>query len=434
MKAGIMKRNIMVAAAIALAALASDIRAQAVPFDIPGSGAAAIKAVSPDLADPVPVPAEPSGAVREWLVLVFINGVNDLGILGFADKSVNEMEKAGSTGSVAVVAELGIIGADAYSRSLMFQRGSRTLFIRKDSDPGAITSPVIFSSDSSDMGSPEHLVRFAKLAVRRFPAEKVALIIWNHGGGRAGISWDDASGRHMEVDRLGAAMSLIRRELGRKVDVFATDACLMQTAEVAYELKDYAATIVGSEEVVPGDSYPYEAILAKLESNPGVSGEELGRIMVDAYGARYAGSGATLSALRASALPGFLNALNGWVRAVSNDPKAFKTAASADAVGEARHFEAADSRDLYDYLEKAGKRLAGSPSAFQAGAALENYIAGKLLIADTALPGASGAHGLAIYMPDLRYDSANYEKFSFAADSLWDDFLRLMMEERLKRP
>ncbi len=433
-----MKRNILLIAAAALTALMLNIKAQDVSFESLSSGMAAIRAASPAVSNPVPAPAASPAAApaaqREWLVLVFINGVNDLGILGFADKSINDMEKVGSSDKVAVVTEFGILGADTATRNLKFQRGSKTLFIQKDADTGAITSPVLYSSNDADMGSPAHLVRFVKRGIRQFPAKKVAVIVWNHGGGRAGIAWDDVSKNHMEVDQLGRAMSQISRALGRKVDIFATDACLMQMAEVAYELKDSASVIVGSEEVIPGDSFPYDAILTPLAAAPGMSDEALGSIMVDAYGAYYASEKVTLSALRTSALPGFLNLLNDWVQTVTSDPKAFEAASSAAVVDGTYHFQAADSKDLYDYLEGVNGLLPRSPAAVGAGSALKGYIANNLLIRDTALRGVPKAHGLAIYIPDLRYSSANYEKFAFAADSLWDDFLKLMMEERLKQP
>ena len=430
-----MKRNILLITAAAIIALMGNIKAQDISFENLGSGVAAIKAGSSSIAAPVPAPvASPAApaAQREWLVLVFINGVNDLGILGFADKSVNEMEKVGSTDKVAVVTEFGIIGADANSRNIKFQRGSKTIFIQKDSDPGTITSPVIFSSNDTDMGSPSHLVRFVKRGIRQFPAKKVAVIIWNHGGGRAGISWDDTSKNHMEVDQLGRAMTQIKQALGRKVDLFATDACLMQMAEVAYELKDAAVTIVGSEEVVPGDSYPYEAILTPLVAAPSMSDDALGKVMVDAYGAHYPSEKVTLSALRTSAIPGFLNLLNDWVQTVTSDRKAFKAAAAENTVNNTYYFQATDSKDLSDYLDNVNKLLPANSASAKAGSALKNFIAKNLLIRDTALPSVPKAHGLAIYIPDLRYDSANYEKFAFAADSLWDDYLKLMMEVRLK--
>ncbi|MCX5792855.1 MAG: clostripain-related cysteine peptidase [Elusimicrobia bacterium] len=372
-----------------------------------------------------------TAAPREWLVLVFINGVNDLGILGYADKSINAMEKVGSTDSMAVVVKYGKIGQDgSEERNVDFQRGSRTLYITRDTDEKKITSQVIPGATDSDMGSAASLARFVKSGIRKFPAKKTAVILWNHGAGQLGISYDDVSRNHMEVDQLGAALGQIAQALGRKIDVFATDACYMQMAAVAYELKDSAAVIVGSEEVAPLGGFPYDTLLGRLAANPGTDAEGLGRSIVDTYGARYK-DGVTLSAIRTSAMGGFVEKLDSWVNAVSADQQAFKVAASKEVVGSAYTFLTSDSKDLYDYIKTVNGALKASPAAKSAGAALQNYIARSLVIRATVQPSMGRTHGLAIYIPELRYNSGNYEKLAFAADSQWDDFLRKMMEERL---
>ena len=427
-----MKRTVLAALA-AVAVLAMGLRAQDVSFDSLYSNSPLPAVAAPAVAAPAAV--VPQSAVqeeREWLVMVFINGVNDLGILGFADKSINDMEKIGSTDRMAVVVEYGIMGADGSAdRNLRFQRGSRTIFVTRDADTSKINSRPFYSSNDGDMGSTANLVRFVKRAARRFPARKTAVVIWNHGAGRLGISYDDASKNHMEVDQLGLALGQIKQALGKKIDVFATDACLMQMAGVAYEFKDAAKVIVGSEEVIPGDSFPYDEILGPLSARPGMDAEALGALMVDAYGAYYEDE-VTLSALRSSALPGFVNMLNYWVSAVRRDPKAFAAATSRAAVDATYSFEMKDSRDLLDYLDNVNGLLAKSPEVKNAANSLRAYMEGTLLVRDTGLPSMTKAHGLAVYIPQLRYNSANYEKLAFSRDSLWDDFLRDMMEERLK--
>lgn len=429
----IMRRILLVTFA-AVAALTMGLKAQDVSFD----------ALYKDLPQPVaaapaasPVAAAPQGqaapaAEREWLVLVFINGVNDLGILGFANKSINDMEKIGSTDRVAVVVEYGIMGQDGSdARNLQFQRGSKTIYVTRDNDTGRITSLPFYASNDGDMGSAANLVRFVKRAVRRYPARHTAVIIWNHGAGRLGIAYDDVTKNHMEVDQLGRALGQVRQFLGRKLDIFATDACLMQMAGVAYEFKDSAEVVVGSEEVIPGDSYPYDAFLGPLAANPGMNAEQLGALMVDAYATYYSGDKITLSALRTSALPGFVGRINNWVEAVRADPKAFKAAASRAAAVATQNFSMKDSKDLYDYLGNVSDMLAKSPGVKAAGADLRDYIEGTLIIKDSASPSLPNAHGLAIYIPALRYNSANYEKLLFSRDSLWDDFLREAMQARL---
>ncbi len=421
-----------------LAALTVGLKAQGASFDsllseLPRPSAAEVSA--PALVNAVP--QAPPAAEREWLVLVFISGVNDLGILGYANKDINEMEQVGSSDRMAVVVEYGILGInDEPGRNLQFPRGSKTLYITRDADASKITSPVIYNSNEADMGSAANLVRFVKRGVRRFPAKKTAVILWGHGKGRLGISADDVSRNHMEVDRLAAALALIKNSLGRKIDVFATDSCLMQTAAVAYELKDSAEVIVGSQEIVPGDGYPYTELLGRLSADTGMDAETLGRAMVDTYGAGYPAD-VTLSALRTSALPGFVGALNNWVTAVKADRAAFAAATDAGLVASTSRFSQKESKDLYDYLERVEAGLTASRPVKDAGAALRAYLSSRLLVIhNVAKPARDKAYtqaqGLAIYIPASQYNSANYEKLAFAADSLWDDFLLDMMRERLK--
>ena len=429
-----MRRTILATLA-AIAVLTMGLKAQDASFEGLYSNLPQPSVLVPAVPAPAAAEAQPQAAnqaEREWLVMVFINGVNDLGILGFADKSINDMEKVGSTDRMAVVVEYGIMGVDGSAgRNLEFQRGSKTIFVTRDADAGRITSAPFYASNDGDMGSAANLLRFVKRAVRRYPARKTAVIIWNHGAGRLGISYDDVSKNHMEVDQLGRALAQVKQLLGKKINVFATDACLMQMAGVAYEFKDSAEVVVGSEEVIPGDSYPYDAILGPLSANPGMDSEALGALIVDAYGAYYRAD-VTLSAIRSSALPGFVDRLNNWVGAVRNDPAAFAAAAAKDTVNTTYNFTMRDSKDLYDYLGKVRGQLAASPEVRAASDDLRGYITETLLVKDTGLPSVPKAHGLAIYIPKLRYNSANYEKLAFSRDSLWDDFLREMMEERLK--
>lgn len=427
-----MKRTFLLTLA-AMAAMTMGLMAQDVSFDALYNNLPQPVAVAAPAPAVAAVPQDAPAAPREWLVMVFINGVNDLGILGFADKSINDMEKVGSTGKMAVVVEYGILGVtDPYGgRDLNFQRGSKTIFVTQDADDSKISSLPFYTSNDADMGSAANLVRFAKRGLRKFPAKKVALVVWNHGAGRLGIAYDDVSQNHMEVDQLGRALAQVKQALGHKIDVFATDACLMQMAAVAYELKDSASVIVGSEETIPGDSYPYDAILGPLAANPAMDAEALGALIVDVYGAHYHDN-VTLSALRSSALPGLARQVDAWVGAVQAEPKALAAATDERTVHYTYNFAMRDSKDLSDYIANINSQLPAGSAAKGQGARLQAYIANALLVKTTVMPSLPQAHGLSIYIPELRYNSANYEKLAFARDSLWDDFLRKMMEERLK--
>ncbi|HNT96670.1 MAG TPA: clostripain-related cysteine peptidase [Elusimicrobiales bacterium] len=378
---------------------------------------------------------------REWLVLVFISGVNDLGILGYAHKDLNEMEQVGSTGQVTVVAEYSVLSVEGADRDLQFQRGSKTLLMERDDDPDTVNSTEIHTSEDMDMGSWSHLARFARRAILKFPAKKVMLVLWNHGSGTLGIANDDVSGAKIGIKDLGRALNQIKLvRKGAKLDVFATDACLMQMAGVAYELKDHASVIVGSEEVISGPGYPYHTMLAALNDEPGMDAEEAGRALVARYGAAYPRSGSTLSALRASRLDGFVRRLDAWTSALMVDETAMAAAASDEVINDTFYFRMPDSKDLCDYIDAVSFKLPATSPALAAGDALKEYIKRDLVVAaasgagthrQEAWPYTGRTHGLAVYIPFRIYDSETYESLAFAAGSSWDDFLRALMRRRM---
>jgi len=237
----IMIRKI-ISAVIAIASLTVLVGAQ-VNFDN-GGGISYFTAVQDHtyVAVPKPNPAllasikEPA----EWTIMVYINGKNNLE--EFALKDINEMEMVGSTDKINIVVELGRM--DGYDASDGDWKGVRRYLVKKDSDSSKINSLLVEDLGMKDMGDYNSLISFGKWAKEKFPAKRYMLVVWNHGSGwtkggkpiiTKGISYDEQSGNHINTPQLGLAL----KEIG-KVDVYGSDACLMQMAEVDYEIKDYA--------------------------------------------------------------------------------------------------------------------------------------------------------------------------------------------------
>ena len=250
--------------------------------------------------------AEKAG-LANWTVMVYVNAKNNLEKFGLGD--VNEMEKVGSTDKVKIAVELGRISG--YDSSDGDWKGQRRYIIKKDNDTGKITSPVLQDIPKADMGDWKHLVDFVAWAKKNAPAQHYMLVVWNHGSGwdkahRAsgivinGISYDDETGNHMSTPDLGQALAAMG-----KTDIYASDACLMAMAEVAYQIKDYTDYIVGSEETEPGDGYTYDTLLGPLAAKPTMASLELAKLAAQAYTAHYSqsGEGATQSAVQSATLP-----------------------------------------------------------------------------------------------------------------------------------
>lgn len=401
-----------------------------------------------------------------YLVFVFMNGVNDLGILNFSISDINEMELVGSSDKVAVVVEHNRI--EKTRQGLRFGVGANTYFIRKDpNNSPEIVSDIISYTPDGDMGSAKHFAISAKKVIKRFNPDKLVLIVWNHGNGYFGIAYDDVSGNSMSIKDLGSALSDIKKAYGRKIDIFAMDACLMQMAEVASELRDYANFIVASEELVPGAGYPYDDVIANINSAGSVKDAAIGIVdaFYNAYSSgkssifgRYFDKNITLSVVDTSKYNQFVSLLNNWVRAAlrSSDFKIITSSSIKDNVffflngitsetinlGPYLSTESEGvmtrSADVVDYLELAYSNMKDEGLKKETKK-LSDFIKTKLVVYHKAgdIQNSKGlsykdrTHGLAIYLPKLRYNSSKYEGLRFVSESMWDDFLRGELSDEL---
>jgi len=277
--------------------------------------------------------------IAEWTVMIFVNGKNNLEGAGLYN--INQMEAVGSTDKVKIVVELGRMNGqeEGDNHNDGDWSGSRRYLIKKDSDPQKITSPVISESIGRvDMEDYLHAVDFVSWARREFPAKRYMFVLWDHGLGwvdpkkkdqisSQAISFDDETGNFIKTSEIKTIL-----EQTGKVDILAMDACLMQMAEIAYEVRRYAEFMVGSEEVVPAHGYDYEKFLSFLVSNPSADAESFAVKIVDLFTSFYAGMnrGAQLSAVRTASMQGLAQALRVWTGLARkvNDVSAAKAAIS----------------------------------------------------------------------------------------------------------
>jgi hypothetical protein len=374
-----------------------------------------------------PLPATATDAAeREWLVLVYASGVNDRGIGGHVKGMINQLEKAGSSEKVTIVVKYCMLSAGA-NRELQFQPNARTLLIKGDKGDPEVTSPVIDTSPLKDMGSPSNLFLFVRKTLARFPARKVMLVLWGKGDGLRGALDDDFSGKRMSVRDIAETLARARKETGKKIDVLVMDANFMQTAEVAYELRDETEIIVASEEAAAGNHYLYDLAVKEVVDNPATSPAHF------AEGMAYFAEAPVSSTVRTAALPGFVKLLDRWTEAVANDPVAMKAAVAA--TGKTFHFRMKESKDLCDFVDRVVESIPSDSLAAKTGRDLKDYVERQLVGAIAwpldprtmkNSPYGERSHGLAIYLPDTAYDSSAYESLAFAADSKWSRFLMML--------
>ena len=376
----------------------------------------------------------------KWTFMVYMAGDNNLD--GAALRDIAEMAKAGSTKDVHVLVQLDRL-EDQKTRRFRITQG------------GGFKTDCIESFGDTNTGDPQVLYSFVKWAADNYPADRYALILWNHGSGwwedaksraagpagkkprqplfrhnlpqtHRSICYDDTSdGDALDNRELRVVLAGICILLGRKIDLLGMDACLMNMVEVAWQLQDSVNLIVGSEIEEPFDGWPYTEIISRLTARPRQDAAALARWIVRSYLASYKGKGETVTqsaidASRISDVATRLDALaSALIAALDTDAKLIM-----NAWRQSPRFYDDNYIDLACFARNL-RRKAGPDIRTKADALIAALKPGKghpILSQGKIGPEVRGTGGLSIYFPADRINPA-YRTLDFCTDCRWLGFL-----------
>lgn len=236
--------------------------------------------------------------IKPWTFIVYMSADNDL--RAFAANNIKQMASLGSNHNVNIVVHLDI-------RINGNQKITRYYYIEKNKLVHLNSLP---NNQSMDSGNPQTLIACCDWAIKSFPANNYALILWNHGTGvlepkpyktinpaelfffnphtnkleldrsicfldfiyftdldKRGVCWDNSTGNFLTNQQLDEALNKICKDiLGKKFSLIGFDACLMSMIEVAHYIKKYADVMVGSQEVELGTGWQYAHVLQSLHN------------------------------------------------------------------------------------------------------------------------------------------------------------------------
>jgi hypothetical protein len=370
-------------------------------------------------------------APKEWTFLIFLNGHNNLDSYGAFN--INQMEKTGSTDRINVVVQWASIKNKTVKR----------LLVQKDNDTGKVTSPVIQDMGRVDMGDWHQLVEFVRWGKDNFPAQKYFVDIWNHGSGWHGrngvidsgispmdISYDDLSGNHMTTQQMGFALNESAKILGQKIDLYGSDACLMAMIEIAHEVKDAVRVFAGSEELEPGEGWPYDTLLARWNATPNATPQAVAKILSEEYARYYEKSrnNVTFSAFDLQNLP----QLNATIRKFGESLKAL----GANALGQVRQAAAKSQKftnsDYVDFIDFMNNLKTAQVASLNTSLLSEVNTATRSVIIANNTVRYPRANGMAIWLPSTSYEYSRYadlySRLTFDRDTRWGDFLKAMVK------
>jgi hypothetical protein len=402
----------------------------------------------------------------KWTFMVYVAGYNNLS--SFATKDLTEMRKVGSSETAKVAVFIKRASQQAAHRIIVGKDGKNEE--RENLGPDV------------DSGSPQTLLDFIRWAKRKAPAERYALTIWNHGsgwdpldfdelysqvksagvtprelgartGGQIGrslfrpalevaltkpdrgsraIASDDGTGHSLDTLELGKVLVKAHKELGRPLDLLGMDACLMSCLEVAYECADDVRAVVSSEELEPGDGWPYDKILADLRSNPGMDGASLGRVVVKRYIESYKNRSdqwpVTMCAVHSAELEPFADTLDAFTmalrRAIKDDDVDATRLLRAHTRSARFDGDLTDLKTLCENVRSQPFESAVKNAAKKVLDALKP--GGAFVVANATLgPKVETCGGVTAYLPAPSDEiSPFYKDLRFAQRHDWDEFLR----------
>ena len=273
---------------------------------------------------------------KQWTIMVYLAGDNNLDDAGVTD--LQEMKKVGSTDHVNIIVQFDRAGANIVTKRYYIRKGGTpakdevaSLGETNMGDPKVLESFVqwgiktypakrymlVLWNHGSGWDDTD-IYRVARQSLHLNIQRRGTTVVPAQGTARGAISlrrveivgskrfrralfrssiekavspgkqnraiaFDDTSKDFLDNIEIKRILTSTTKALGRKIDILGMDACLMSMLEVGYQLRGSVGVTVGSEELEPGDGWPYDTVLSALVKKPTMSAQDLASTIVKKY-------------------------------------------------------------------------------------------------------------------------------------------------------
>ena len=360
--------------------------------------------------------AESEDNLPEWGFYVYMAGDNTL--YEEVTDDLNEMKMVGSNNNLEIVTLTDqLLGNDSHAYHV----------IKHGVEETTLSEINATWENEIDMGDGETLKDFMVWATTEYPAQRKILVIWDHGSGWKKVAEDQGS--HLTVPEIRKAIEDYREITGDPpLTMIGFDACLMGMFEIAYELKDQAEMIHGSEAYEPLEGWTYNHLLYKLEQQ--TTNSELAHYIVNDYiesyrnGSVYTSYSVTAAVVDTSKLEDVWDKLEDFSGQINSVLPVYRDQVSDSRDQTQRYDQNPDYRDLYDLAINVENRIPVSDT-IKYSRELQNSINDAVIAEDHwQKPGklpVERAHGLTIYFPTEGAETG-YDDL-LINDSKWSEFI-----------
>jgi PKD repeat protein len=363
-----------------------------------------------------------------WLFILYLDGDNNLH--SWMRRALRKLEEA----------ELG----DDLTMVALFDSSGNNGTWRYHIQPGGsyIDGLNRWDMGELDMSDPRTLSDFVTWARSNYPARHTYLAVADHGQGIAGIAWDETTGEDelITVAELRTALQDATSDGAAPLDVVHYDACLMAMVENAYQIEDYAAYLVASQNL-GWSLFAYDRYAAQVTAD--TTSAQLASAVVDEYFEALGEYPRTISAVdlaRVGAVSQTLSTLASALRADLDGDTGYisETLGSVQRFDSRDYLEIDDSDEYVDVYDFARLIQHHAPSETVRAAAQDvmDAVVG-FVVAERHESGVyrgnrrwdlDRAHGTSIYFPPAPggwgYEDYMGGVFRFTAEGTWDEFLQ----------
>ena len=290
----------------------------------------------------------------------------------------------------------------------------------------------------ASMGLTSTLQSFIEYGLNNYPADRVGLVFWNHGGGMRGVCYDEK--KNDDVLKNSEIRSAVSGALsncgmsGQKLEWVGYDACLMAVQDIAVTNAQYFNYMIASEESEAGYGWDYDNWVDDLYAKKTTT--TILKAIVDSFisdngGASSSSGDQTLSYMNLSYASAYKTAwenlasqLNSVV--TSSNKSSFNSAIT----GNVKHYADSDydyfcTFDAWDFVDKLANNSAFSSFRVDSSytTAVKNAHA-NLVAYNLAQKGAGVSKGLCMYWPNSSQysDVSTYYTTSETTLTTWRSF------------
>ena len=349
---------------------------------------------------------------ESWTVALYINGDNDLERY-WDDYSRPALMNIPASSGVNIVAFMDWVAGNG---TVVYEISG-----------GVCT--VVTTYEEKNYGDGATFQWFLTEATTLYPSDNLAVVGWDHGYAWRYFSHDQTSGDKITMPELQAAIE----GAGVYIDILSFDACNMAAVEVAYQvsLTDLVGILVGSEETIPMNGFPYDLMFTPVANDPARTPAQVATDMVDGWGEYYDplnwAQSVCLSATDISVFSQQTAALFDWCASMHANLGAYEREYKKVVRDTYTMYATSKHLDLEDLCVNLLANSKIKDATLRATAADVISLVDSSVIAYWNGPYAAACRGISIYWGaggDWPYSQDAYStEVAFAIDTGWADFL-----------